>query len=189
MQSHAIHIRAFILCISLGACGANDQSYVMPDLQKLTPVQSSVRSVEVLRLDLPRYAEDSEVAIVDENGVLRSQANLFWADDPDRALTEHLAAAIDGAMTADVVAEPWPFLDPAQVQIEVRVQNLTVVPDGNLRMNGQFIVISEDLRHLQQAQRFDISVSLPSESISDLAKSRISALAELARQVTNALAA
>lgn len=178
------------LVILLTACGSIQDRYVLPDVGGINTYPTNVRSVEVDRVDLPTHAEDSEISVLSDDGVLRASRNGFWADNPDRALTELLAANLDQALRSSVASSPWPFDTPADVRVDVRVRKLEAFPGRNLVMSGQFFLSSPsgDFQSLERAKRFSYSVPISGDTLNAVATAHAEAVKLLADDIARTIA-
>ncbi|MCG7518325.1 membrane integrity-associated transporter subunit PqiC [Ruegeria sp. Ofav3-42] len=184
-------IPALLLLMTLAACGGAQDRYLLPDVAPGQTYRSNVRSVEVTSVDLPLHAEDTEISVLGEDGVLRATKSGFWADEPDRALTEQLALGLDQALpSASVATEPWPLETPADVQVNVKVRNLVSSPGKSLTLNGQYNLTSPsgNYSHRERLRRFSLTVPIPDESLDAVAKAHSEIIRDLADHIARTIA-
>ncbi|WP_051927565.1 PqiC family protein [Ruegeria halocynthiae] len=173
--------------VLLAACGNNSQRYLLPEISVEQRLGTAARAVEVGKLDLPTYAQDSEINLQDADGVLRPARNGFWADDPDRAMTELLAVGLDQALSADVAAEPLPFSGLADVRVDVKVRRFVGVPGQTMQLTGQYFLTSPNGGSLQTIKRFNFSVPIASDSINDYALAQSQAIKLLVGDIASSI--
>lgn len=175
------------ICLFLAGCGDNSERYLLPDFSVEQRLGTAARTVEVGKLELPAYVQDTEINLQDAEGVLRPLSNGFWAEDPDRAMTELLAVGLDQSLSADVAAEPLPFSELADVRLDVKVRRFVGVPGESLQFSGQYFLTAPQGGSLQRIKRFDISVPIASESVQDYAVAQSQALKTLTADIARSL--
>ncbi|MCL6283737.1 PqiC family protein [Ruegeria sp. 2012CJ41-6] len=180
-------ITLLAMTIALGACGNNSQLYLLPDFPVEKQVRTAARTVEVGTLNLPSYAQDSEINLQNADGVLRPVRNGFWADDPERALTELLASGLDRAISADVAAEPLPATGFADVRVDVKIRRFVGIPGQSMQLSGQYFLTSPNGGSLQRIKRFNFSVPIASDSVNDYALAQSQAIKLLAGDIATSM--
>ena len=178
----------FVATLVLAGCSAPVERYLLPEITGVDTYRTGVRTVEVSTLDLPAYAEDTEISLQGEDGVLRPTKSGFWADEPDRALTELLAAGLDQALSSNVASAPWPFDTPPDVQVTVKVGKLSGVPGQDLRFTGQYFLTSPAHGHLERAYRFAYSVPMADDSVTSVATAQSNAMKRLVNDIAKRIA-
>ncbi|QFU09316.1 hypothetical protein PARPLA_02282 [Rhodobacteraceae bacterium THAF1] len=164
----------------LAACGGTPLRFDAPVAQSETKIPVSVGSVEVRDVSLPLYASQEVIFFEDETGALVSDDNLLWADDPERAITEGLALALAAQTRATVAAEPWPFFDRPDAQVDVRISRALPGRDGIYRMDGQYFVGSPQGTSGERARRFSLQTPFQTLAPSSIAAARAKLTADLA---------
>lgn len=177
----------FVL-VALVACGTVEDRYLLPEVTGVDTYRIGARTVEVSRMDLPAYAADTEISVLGEDGVLRPTRSGFWADEPERALTELLAAGLDEALNSSVAAEPWPFETPPDIQVSVKVRRLSGVPGQSLTFSGQYFLTSPAHGYLERAHRFTFAVPMADDSLNSVAKAQTEAMKLLVNDIARKLA-
>lgn len=176
--------------LALAGCGADPSAlYLLPEIEIDSQMPTAATVVEVGTLDLPSYVLDNEISLRDETGVLRPVGNGFWADAPDRALTELLASTLDQSLTADVAAEPIPFNRPGTVRVDVRVRQFVGVPGQSLQLSGQYFLTAPNGGSLEQMRRFEVVIPTPDETVSGYAQAQSGAIRALAQDIAATIAA
>jgi hypothetical protein len=169
------------LCL-LAACGAAPARLAVPPAT--APAQGPVgfATVEVIEASLPAYAEGEDIFV--QSGLALEPVGAVWADDPTRAFTLDLARALGEASGARVVPEPWPFDEPAEARLDVRVAEMVADASGAFLLRGQYLVASQDGSERDRAREFRISVPLAAEAgPAAIAVARGQATAALAQQI------
>ena len=178
---------ALVLALPLAACGT-DARYLIaqgpaetgqPDARS----RVRVRTIEVRDVSLPAYASATDIVVEQKNGALMPIGNAVWADDPVRGVTGALARALDARATATVAAEPWPLLDPADVQLEVRVDRMIARADGQFEMTGQYAIAAPSGAIREQVRRFAIRTPLQGTTPGAVAQATGLAIDRLAAEV------
>lgn len=177
-----------VALIALAACSGPEERYLLPEISGVDTYRTSVRTVQVARMDLPAYVSDSEITLLGEDGVLRPTKSGFWADEPERALSEMLAAGLDQALSASVAADPWPFETPADVQVTVKVHRLSGIPGESLGFSGQYFLTSPAHGNLERAYRFSYSIPMSDATIQAMAAAQTEALRLLVNDVARRIA-
>lgn len=172
---------AFASILLLAACGGDLQRFEVPALATAEgQIPVSYGSVEIRDVSLPTYASQEVIFVEDETGALVSDDNLLWADDPQRAFTEGLALRLAARTRARVVAEPWPFYEPADARIEVRFSQALPERTGRYRIAGQYFVASTDGSRRDTARRFDLSAPFAATDARAIAAAKAQVIDELA---------
>jgi uncharacterized lipoprotein YmbA len=169
--------------LSLAACGEPPQRFAVPDLASGERVRIAVSTVEVRDVSLPTYARSEEIWRETAEGALVSDPSVLWADEPTRGVTQELVRNLSALTGARVASEPWPFDEPAQARLEVRVEEMIAGADGRFRLKGQYFTASRSGGR-DRAGSFDLWAPLEGEGgASQIAAARAAAVKELARQI------
>ncbi|MBI1170385.1 hypothetical protein GC209_03195 [bacterium] len=137
--------------------------------------------VALHEVSLPQYAASDEIAYQTPDGALHSRPDQIWADDPVHAVTGFLAAQISAVSGATAVAEPWPFSDPPDRRLDVRIERMLARADGSFQLAGQYFVTSDQGGDI--ARRFDIAVPIEGEGPAATAAAQSLALQKLAEKI------
>ena len=177
-----------LTCAVLVACSGPEERYLLPEITGVDTYRTSVRTVEVARMDLPAYAGDTEISVLGEDGVLRPTKSGFWADEPERGLTELVAAGLDQALSSSVAAEPWPFETPPDIQVAIKVRRLSGVLGQSLTFSGQYFLTSPAHGHIERAYRFTFAVPMADESLKAVADAQSEAMRLLVNDISKNIA-
>jgi uncharacterized lipoprotein YmbA len=145
------------LALALAACGTPTY-YLLPPPGAAARAGASVGSVVVADLNLPAYVDALEIATLTGPETVHLEQKQLWADTPRRALTRHLAAALDSRLGARVGTEPWPGFDAPALRVEVIVDRMIGAPGGGLAFNGQYVLVSPTTGTVSAFERFAITV-------------------------------
>ncbi|MFV0246230.1 MAG: membrane integrity-associated transporter subunit PqiC [Qingshengfaniella sp.] len=169
------------------ACSSPNQVLIPPSdsVLRLRPL---VGSLEIRDVSLPRYAAADPIMIQAEDGTLREMRRAIWADDPERGMTLQLASTLATITGARVAAEPWPFSQPADANVTVRIEQVLAQPDGLFHMTGQYAIAGQNGGLADRAGPFDISVPLPDTGPTAVATAQGQALTELAETIARRIA-
>ncbi|MEQ9260517.1 MAG: ABC-type transport auxiliary lipoprotein family protein [Roseovarius sp.] len=176
-------IPLFVAIAALAACGGPpDQRLAVPKapVAEKQPVRYS--TIALREVSLPSYAALEEIYVADETGLLTTREGVIWADDPVRAITLEISRYLSNITGAQVVAEPWPFDEPAQATLELRIEDMLARSDGTFQLAGQYYISSEGGRG--RTRLFDLSVPMPEEDgVTAIATARSQAVRDLALEI------
>ncbi len=141
----------------LAACGAPSY-YLLPPPAPVARGAAAAGTVVVADVAVPAYVEALEIASLSGPETVDLSKRSLWADNPRRALTRHLAAALDGRLTARVGTEPWPAFDAPGLRVEVIVDRMIGAPGGTLDFTGQYALVSPTSGTLRAFDRFALAV-------------------------------
>ncbi|MFQ1699705.1 membrane integrity-associated transporter subunit PqiC [Loktanella agnita] len=178
---------AFLTIATLSACASPERlSLVALDSQlELRPL---VSSAVVRTITLPTYAAVEEIAAETGEGLIASNEDVLWADDPQRAMTLVVARNLADILNTDVGADPWPFVDLPDVAIDIRVERMLAGADGVFRLSGQFYVGGDGISFPNSTHTFAITKPLPDQTLTGLATAQAQAVLSLSEQVARTLA-
>ncbi|NIZ10107.1 membrane integrity-associated transporter subunit PqiC [Pseudooceanicola sp. HF7] len=170
--------------LALAACG-NERLFTAPVFPEagLERVPSQFRTLEVQDVSLPDYAASGQIPARQADGSVKSSRSVLWADEPTRAVTLELARLLRQITATEVAAEPWPYFDSAQAQLQVRVESMLAEGDGSFRLTGQYFVAPTDGR---RGRSDDFMIAVPVSAPggpSEIADARSQAVLALARQI------
>ena len=148
----------------LAACGPRPLRFTVPPAVPQERIGIAFSTVELLDVSLPEYAEGAEIFVQVPGNALTRVARAQWADDPARAVTLDLARALAEVTGARVAPEPWPFEEPAEAQVDVRVAEIVADASGVFLLRGQVFVASQDGSGRDRAREFRVSIPLPPEA-------------------------
>jgi uncharacterized lipoprotein YmbA len=148
---------ALAVALALAACGT-PAYYLLPTPGAGPSRAAPVGSVVVADLNLPAYADALEVATLSGAGTVEMPKRSLWADTPRRAMTRHLASALDDRLSARVGTEPWPGFDPPGLRVEVSVDRMIGALDGSLDFAGQYFLVGPASGRIVALDRFAIVV-------------------------------
>ena len=168
--------------LALAACG-QPSYYLLPTPQPAPTRAAPVASVVVADLSLPAYADALEVATLTGPATLELPKRSLWADTPRRAMTRHLAAALDERLSARVATEPWPGFDAPGLRVEVSVDRMIGALDGSLDFAGQYAVVSPTSGRILALDRFALVVPPQGEGFPGLMAAHSRALDLLADRI------
>ena len=173
----------------LAACGGQPDRLVVPPAPiaaESTPQRAAFATVELRDVSLPLHAQEAEVFIQEEDGFIRPQKGLTWADDPIRKATMDLADALSAMTTATVAAEPWPFENYPAARMEVRFTEFVASrADQAFHARGQYFVSDMGGYGRDRSGRIDVNVPLPEDfGPTEIARATAAALGEVAREIS-----
>ncbi|WP_439155945.1 PqiC family protein [Yoonia sp.] len=172
----------------VAGCTPPADRLAMPALQSQLQLQPRVNSALLRTVSLPTYAAVEEIAVETQTGLIGANQNVFWADDPQRAVTLVLTRNLSDILSIDVGPEPWPFVELADVAVDVRVAQMLAGADGIFRLSGQFYVGGDRIAYRNSTHRFAIAVPMPDQSLGSIADAQARALLKLSEQIARTLA-
>jgi hypothetical protein len=175
---------ALLILVTLAsACSKPEKTghYLIDSPALARHLPNKLGRVAIKDVALPQYAAGQEIAFQTPDGALRSRPDQIWADDPVHAVTGYLANQISAVSGATAIAEPWPFTEPPQRRVEVRVARMLAGADGGFHLTGQYFVTSDQGGDL--ARSFDITVPIGAEGPGAIAAAQSLALQKLAEKI------
>ncbi|MEL6682072.1 MAG: ABC-type transport auxiliary lipoprotein family protein [Pseudomonadota bacterium] len=177
-----------LACVVLTACAAPVDRLALsatPSTLELRPV---VGSAMVRTVSLPTYAAVEEIAVETSTGLIASNADVLWADAPDRAVTLIVTQTLADILNTDIGPDPWPFLGLPDVAIDIRVARMLAGADGVFRLDGQYYIGGDGIDFPNSTSPFAISVDMPDQSLQSIATAHSTALLTLSEQIARRLA-
>ena len=175
--------------MALGACGSGPENrYLLEAPAAPTIVPVRISTVELRDVSLPSYATVSEILVQAPDGSVQRVSGAIWADDPVRAVTIALAAALDQGTTATVAAEPWPLQSRPAVRLDVRVARMLARNDGQFELSGQYAVAAPERAIRESVEPFSIMVPLADTSPASVAAAAGTSITQLSRDIAARLA-
>lgn len=161
-----------------------DMSPVATDLN----LRAAVGSAMVRTVSLPTYAAAEELAFETPEGLIASNADVLWADDPSRAVTLTLTRNIGGITNAKIGPDPWPFAGLPEVAIDVRVTRMIAGADGVFDLEGQFFVGGDGIDYTNTTNNFVVNTPVVGEGPAAIALAQAQALMTLSEQIARKIA-
>lgn len=182
-MSKSLALAALAALPILAACASiPEERIAVPRADAAGEQRIAHASVALRTVSLPSYAAGETIFTGDETGRLLETPGLLWADDPDRAMTLELARHLATITRARVASEPWPFLDNAEAEVEIRIEDMLARADGTFRLSGQYFVSAET--GPDRARLFDLGVRIPLDGTpEDLATARAQLVRDLATDI------
>ena len=177
---------ALSLLTLLAACGGPDIRYDAPRLDIQVKEHIVYPSLEVKEIDLPAYADASEI-FVESAGTIVAAEDASWADDPARAITLAVARNLSLGTHSRVAPDPWPFDDPPTAELDIRVETLLARSDGAFILEAQWFAAGQD-GWSDRSGRVDLVTPYdPAGGPAAVAAARSTAVAGLAAQIAKDL--
>lgn len=181
---------ALVLALSalvLAACGAPSY-YLLPPPAAAVRQSSPVGSIVVADISVPTYVEALEIASLSGPETLELSKRALWADTPRRALTRHLAAALDARLAARVGTEPWPAFDAPGLRVEVIVDRMVGAAGATLAFTGQYAIVAPTSGTLRAFDRFALTVPVADSGTPALMAAHARAMDLLADRIAASVA-
>ncbi|MEL6571515.1 MAG: ABC-type transport auxiliary lipoprotein family protein [Pseudomonadota bacterium] len=180
------------LCLALisglAACTPPINRVDLVPLQSSLQLQAAVSTVMLRTVSLPTYAAEEEVSVQDSTGLIISDGDILWADEPERAATLAVTRHLNEILTATVGPDPWPFVDLPDVAVEVFVSDILATNAGDFRLRGQYFVGGDRIDFPKKVESFDYRVPLPAEGIGGVAAAQSQVLLLLSEDIARSLA-
>ena len=173
-----------LLALLLAACGSPSYYLLPPPAAPLARAASPSATVVVADISLPTYVDALEIASLTGPQTVDLTKDALWADSPRRALTRHLAAALDTRLGARVGTEPWPAFDAPGLRIEVIVDRMIGAPGGTLDFAGQYAIVSPTSGTLRALDRFALTIPVADGGYPALLAAHARAMDALADRIT-----
>lgn len=175
---------SFLVLLTACGDGTETQRFLIdpPDAQR--QATNRLGATELRRVSLPAYAAGEEVAFQTQDGAVRSNTEILWADQPERAVTLSLARLVSDISGATVIAEPWPLATQPRHRLDVRVEQALAGSDGTFRFTGRYFLSDENLTGTNQARSFAIRVPADPDSPASIAQAWSAAITQLAEQIS-----
>lgn len=175
------------LAVALAGCSAPTNRLALMPQSSTLELRPLVGSAMVRTVSLPAYAAAEEVARETQDGLIGADADVLWADDPQRAATLVLTSTLSDILNIDVGPEPWPFIRLPDVAIDVRVARILARADGQFDLAGQFFVGGDGIDFRNTATDFAITVPMSDQSLGSIAAAQSFALVQLAEAIARQL--
>lgn len=172
----------------MAACSGPASRIDMAPMESQLNLQASVSSAIVRTVSLPTYAASEELAIETDDGLITSDADILWADDPSRAITLALTRNIGDVTGAKIGPDPWPFAGLPDVAIDVRVTRMVASTDGLFHLEGQFFVGGDGIDYTNSTNGFAIQTPLTALTPAAIATAQAQALISLSEQISRKIA-
>lgn len=169
----------------LAACGS-ETAYLLPPNSPVTQRASSpVNGISIADVNLPAYASELEIAAISGPETVTLHEYDLWADDPRRAVTRHLAAALGTRINTHVITEPWPGFDPPGLRVEVAVDRMIGAESGGVELTGQYVITSPESGRITAVDRFNITIEPQGEGFPGLMAAQARAIEALASRIAS----
>ena len=119
-----------IALAALAACAGPANRLDMSPVQSDLSLRAQVGTIMLRDVSLPTYAAADEIAREIAPGIIGTDAEILWADEPERAVTLAMTRHLDEILNATVGPDPWPFVGLPDVAVEVRVAQMLAGADG-----------------------------------------------------------
>lgn len=172
---------------SLIACSGPANRLDMSPVASTLQLRATVGSAMLRTVSLPSYAAAEEIAIEVAPGIIGTDADILWADDPARAVTLAMTRHLDGILSATVGPDPWPFAGLPDVSVDVRVAQMLAGVDGMFRLTGQYYVGGDGIDFRNSSHGFEFSVPLEGKGTSAVALAQARAILQLSEDIARKL--
>lgn len=172
----------------MAACSGSTARLDMSPVKTDMKLRAAVGSAMVRTVSLPTYAAAEELATETVDGLIASNADVLWADDPSRAVTLTLTRNIGDIVNAKVGPDPWPFAGLPDVSIDVRVTRMIAGADGVFDLEGQYFVGGDGIDYPNTTNAFAISTTVTSQEPAAIALAQAQALMTLSEQISAKIA-
>ncbi|PUB19017.1 PqiC family protein [Yoonia sediminilitoris] len=178
---------SLLAALAFAACTPEPDRLALAQLDSALELRPLVSSAMVRTVSLPTYAAAEEIAVETGAGLIASNTEVLWADDPQRAMTIAVARNLGDILGIDAGPEPWPFLGLPDVSIDVRVERVLAYADGTFRLSGQFYVGGDGSDFRNQSRAFAISKPMPDLSLPSIATAQAEAVLTLSEEIAKTI--
>lgn len=172
----------------MAACSSSTARLDMAHMTSDVRLRSAVNTAIIRTVSLPTYAAAEELAIETADGLIISNEEVLWADDPARALTLTLAHNIGDITRAKVGPDPWPFVGLPDVAIDVRITRMIAGADGVFDLEGQFFVGGDGIDFNDTTNSFAIKVPYDTPTPAIIADAQARAILALSERIARKIA-
>ncbi|WP_373635564.1 membrane integrity-associated transporter subunit PqiC [Yoonia sp. SS1-5] len=182
-------LRPFLIMTVLGlaACSPPPERLAMRPVQSALELRPLVGSAMVRTVTLPTYAAVEEIAFETPNGLIASNEDILWADDPQRAVTIAITRNLSDILNTNVGPDPWPFIGLPDVAIDIQVERMLAGANGTFSLTGQFYVGGDGIDYRNISQPFSISKPMADSSLGGVADAQAAALLDLSERIARTL--
>ncbi|MCO4849193.1 MAG: membrane integrity-associated transporter subunit PqiC [Yoonia sp.] len=172
----------------LAACSGSASRLDMSQVQSELNLRAAVGSAMVRTVSLPTYAAAEELSIETPEGLIVSNADILWADDPSRAVTLMLTRNLGNILNAKIGPDPWPFVGLPDVSIDVRVTRMIAGADGVFNLEGQYFVGGDGIDYPNSTHIFAVQAPITASAPAAIADAQVRALLALSEQIAHKIA-
>ncbi len=172
----------------MAACSGPSARLDMSPVQSNLNLRAAVGSAMVRSVSLPTYAAAEELSIETPDGLITSNADVLWADDPSRAVTLTLTRNIGDIINAKVGPDPWPFAGLPDVSIDIRVTRMVAGADGIFDLEGQYFVGGDGIDYPNSTNAFAVNTAIVGEGPAAIAQAQAQSLMTLSEQIARKIA-
>ena len=183
-------IKPFLMTAALTAlvaCSGPTNRVELTPLTSTLDLRADVSSAVVRSVSLPSYAAAEEISIESPEGLITTDGEFLWADDPERATTLTITRHLNDILSATVGPEPWPFAGIPDVAIEIRVEEMLAGNDGTFTLRGQYFVGGDGIDYPNRARSFSYSTPLVGGGLNGIAAAQSQVILELAEDIAKRL--
>lgn len=172
----------------LAGCAGSASRLDLAPVQSQLSLRAAVGSAMVRTVSLPTYAAAEELSFEAADGLIASNTDILWADDPARAVTLALTRNIGAITSAKVGPDPWPFVGLPDVVIDVRVTRMIAGADGAFDLEGQFFVGGDGIDYANSTNGFAITTAVSDVTPAAIASAQATAIVQLSEQISRKIA-
>ena len=173
--------------VFLAACASSapPKLYSLETPKNGMAAESFDRIIGLSEVELPSYARNLQITTSTAPGELEEDDDHRWASPLPEMVTSSLARHIEIASGETVVVRPLPSRVRADINIQVRVDELWRDNQGGAKLNGQYVIIAstDDAK----IGRFEISIPGRTKDYSSYTRAMNAAIKELAEEIGNKL--
>ena len=176
-----------LLTAMLAACSGPIDRIALTSQPSALELRPLVGSAMVRTVSLPSYAAAEEIAFEVSGGLIATNDDVLWADEPERAVTLFLTQSLSDILNTTVGPEPWPFVGLPDVSIDVQVTQMLANADGSFRLVGQVYVGGDGISYRNSAESFDLSIPMTDQSLASISAAQSAALVQLSELIARKL--
>jgi len=170
------------------ACSSPANRLDMSPVVSTLDLRALVGSAMVRTVSLPTYAAAEEIAREVAPGIIGTDADILWADDPERAVTLAITRHMDDILNATIGPDPWPFVGLPDVSIDIRVERMLAGADGTFRLMGQYFLGGDGIDFPNRSESFAFAIPLTGEGTAAVAEAQARAILALSEDIARKIA-
>jgi len=172
---------------AVAACSGPTNRVEMTPLNSTLDLRANVSSAIVRTVSLPSYAASDEISIESPEGLITTNGDVLWADEPERATTLTISRHLNDILSATVGPDPWPFAGIPDVTVEVRVEEMLAGNDGIFTLRGQYFIGGDGIDYRNSARNFAFTTPVISKGLNGIARAQSQVILELSEDIARAL--
>lgn len=196
MKSNSLAQRSFrltglLLLLALAACTSTSppsRFYVLTPVTQSAEKTAADLTIGMGPVRLPAYLDRSQMISRTDANQLQMDEFERWAGGLSPNINDVMAENLSRMLGTDrVVTHPWARAVPVQYQVALDIRRFDVAEDNKVYLLVQWRLFAGDGKQLLEIKRTEFSQPVNGNSYSARAAAQSAALAELSRQIAQAI--